>query len=58
MSANLKLSADLLRSSEDIPDAKLDEKINFFAECWSIKTIVFMEPGIVAKIIVIFALVL
>ena len=56
MCANLALSADLLRSSEDILNEKLEGKNYFFAECWSIKTIVFMKPRIAEKIIVIFTL--
>ena len=58
MSANLALSADLLRSSKDILEGKPNGKIYFFAACWSIKTIVFMELGIAEKLIMIFALVL
>ena len=58
MRANLALPADLLRSSEDILDGKIYVKIDFFAECWSMKIIFFMESRIAEKIIVIFALVL
>ena len=46
------LSADLLRYSKNIPHGKLDGKIIFFAECQSIKIIVFIEPSI-AKIIIV-----
>ena len=46
MFANLALSADLLKSSEDILAEKLDGKKNFFLECWSIKIIVFMEQRV------------
>ena len=49
MRANQILSADLLRSSEDILDGKLNEKICHFAECGSIKISVFMEPRIAEK---------
>ena len=46
MCANLVLSADLLRSSEDIFDEKPDGKINFFAKnhcdiCFSSLGIIF-----------------
>ena len=57
MCANLALSVELLRSSEDICDRKPDGKIYFFAECWPIKTITFMKPITAENIIVIFALV-
>ena len=46
MCAKLALSVNLLRSSEDILDEELDGKSYFFAECWLIKVIVFMEPSI------------
>ena len=49
MRANQILSADLLRSSEDILDGKLNEKICHFVECGSIKISVFMEPRIAEK---------
>ena len=49
MCGNLSLSADLLRSSEDMLDGKLDGKNNFFAGCCTIKLIVFMEPRIAEK---------
>ena len=49
MCANLVLFEDLLRSSEDILNGKLDEKNNFLGEYLSIKTIVFMEPRIADK---------
>ena len=51
------LSENLLRSFEGILNGKLDGKIYFLWECWSIKLIVFMEPRIAEKIILIFALV-
>ena len=51
------LSENLLRSFEGILNGKLDGKIYFLGECWSIKLIVFMEPRIAEKIILIFALV-
>ena len=57
MCAYLLVCADWLRSFEDILDGKLDGKIYFFAESWSIKIIVFMEPKIAKKFTVIFALV-
>ena len=47
MYVNLALFPDLMRSSEDILDGKLDRKIYFFAECWFI--IVLMEPRIAYK---------
>ena len=56
MFANLALSADLLKSSEDILAEKLDGKKIFFLECWSIKIIVFMEQRIGEKFIMIFTL--
>ena len=57
MCTNFTLSADLLRSSESIINGKLDGKIYFFAECLSIKIIVFMDPKNAGKIIEIFVLV-
>ena len=56
MRTNLALSADFLRSSEDIFDGKLGGKIFFFAECRPIK-IIFMRRRIAGKISVTFALV-
>ena len=49
MCANLVLFEDLLRSSEDILNGKLDEKNYFLGEYLSIKTIVFMELRIADK---------
>ena len=53
MCANLAFYKDLLRSSEDILDGKLDVSFFFFAECWSKNP--RMEPRITEKVIVIFA---
>ena len=53
MCTNLALSADSLIFSEDIHDGEFDKKF-CFANCWSIKIFVFMEPRIAEKIIVIF----
>ena len=56
MCTNQVLSEDLLTSLEDFLDEKLF-KNSFFAECLSIKLIVFMEPKIAEKIVVMLALV-
>ena len=45
----------MLRSSEDVT-GKLDGKIYSFREYWSIKIIVFMDPKIIEKKNIIFAL--
>ena len=49
MCANLALSVALLGYSEDILDGKLDGKLDFFAESWSIKLIAFMKTRIAEK---------
>lgn len=49
MCANLALSVDLLGYSEDILNGKLDGTIIVFAECWSIKLIIFMKTRIAEK---------
>ena len=56
MRTNLALSADFLRSSEDIFDGKLGGEIFFFfAECRPVK-IIFMRRRIAGKISVTFDL--
>ena len=49
MCTNLVLFADLLRSSEDMLGRKLDGKVFFSVECWSIKSI-FIESRIAENI--------
>lgn len=57
MCANQALSADLLRSSENIFDGRLDAEIWFLAQVRSTKIIVFLESRVTGKIFTIFVVV-
>ena len=49
--ANLALSADSWRSSEDIIDRKLDGKIYFFAKCSSLRNQELLEKSLIFTLV-------